>query len=152
MSTNADMNGGPDSRTDGSTERSAVRLSSQAERQDGSQAAARLLAMTARDTDHWRTQARQESDAMVADARKESAELVRAARDEAERLVASAREEAAQTTNDARVEAYRIRAETTALRERHDEDIARLEQVATDNREGLRKHLTEMLARVDEKA
>jgi len=52
-------------------------------------------------------------------------------------------------TNDARVEAYRVRQETTALRKRHDDDIARLEKVATEHRERLRHHLTEMLDRVD---
>jgi cell division septum initiation protein DivIVA len=105
---------------------------------DGSQAAARLLEMTARETDQWRSEARSEAAAIVA-----------GAREEAERLVASARDEAAQTTNEARVEAYRVREETTALRRRHDEDIARLEQVATEHRELLRHHLTEMLDRVD---
>jgi cell division septum initiation protein DivIVA len=105
---------------------------------DGSHAAARLLAMTARETDQWRSEARSEAAAIVA-----------GAREEAERLVASARDEAAQTTNEARVEAYRVREETTALRKRHDEDIARLEQVANEHRELLRHHLTEMLDRVD---
>ena len=116
---------------------------------DGSQAAARLLEMTARETDQWRSEARSEAAAIVAGAREEAAKLVRAAREEAEHLVTSARDEAAQTTNDARVEAYQVRQETTALRKRHDEDIARLQQVATEHRERLRHHLTEMLHRVD---
>jgi cell division septum initiation protein DivIVA len=153
MSTNADryddaysMTG---DRSEAGIERPTVRPSGADDGQDGS-AAARLLEMTARETDRWRSEARTESEATVAEARKESDELVRAARAEAERLVSSAREEAAQTTNDARVEAYRVREETTALRKRHDEDIARLEKVAADTREQLREHLTEMLARVED--
>jgi len=130
MSTNAERHGDPYSRTGdrsgAAIERPAVRPSGLDDGQDGS-AAARLLEMTARETDRWRSEARTESDATVADARKEAAELVRAAHAEADR----------------------VRQETTALRERHEEDIARLEQVATDTREQLRQHLTEMLARVD---
>jgi cell division septum initiation protein DivIVA len=114
-----------------------------------SPAAARLLAMTARETDQWRSEAKSEAAAVVAGAREEAAELVRAAREEAERLVASARDEAARTVNDARVEAHRVREETTAVRKRHDEHIAHLQQVATDHREQMRHHLTDMLDRVD---
>src|SRR5690349_16071835 len=94
--------------------------------QDAS-AAARLLEITARETDQWRADARSEAASIVAAARTESDGLVRAAREEAERLVSAAQEEAARTTNDARVEAYRVREETSAVRRRHDEDIARLE-------------------------
>ncbi|MDH2416286.1 hypothetical protein [Nocardioides sp. CER19] len=114
-----------------------------------SQAAARLLEITARETDQWRSDARSEAAAIVADARNEAAAIVRAAREESERLVSSARDKGAEMTNEARVEAYRVRQETTALRKRHEEDVARLEQVATEHREGLRQHLTEMLGRVD---
>ncbi|KQW48966.1 hypothetical protein ASC77_09635 [Nocardioides sp. Root1257] len=117
--------------------------------QDGSQAAARLLAMTARETDQWRSEARDEAASIVAAAREESAELVRAAKAEAERLVSSARETAAQTTNDARVEEYRVREATTELRNRVNEEVAQLQQMATQHREQLRQHLTEMLDRVD---
>jgi cell division septum initiation protein DivIVA len=74
---------------------------------------------------------------------------VAAARDEAGRLVASARDEAARALEDARVEAYRVRAEATAARQRHDEEIARLDRVATEHRERLRQHLNEMLDRVE---
>lgn len=112
MSLNTDMHGARGETPDG---------------EDGSPSAARLLEMTARETDRWRSEARDES-----------AAIVQAARDEAERLVAAARKEAEQTTNDARVEAYRVRESTT-----------RLEQVETDTRERLRQHLTDMLAQVD---
>lgn len=152
MSINADRYGDPYSRIDGragnDTGRRVAPPSGPDDGQDGSPAAARLLEMTARDTDQWRSEARSEAATIVAEARKESAELVRAARGQAERLVTAARDEAAKATNDARVEAYRIREETTALRKRHEEDIARLQQVATAHREGLRQHLTEMLDRV----
>ena len=116
---------------------------------NSSSAAARLLAMTAHETDQWRSEAKSEAAAVVAGAREECAKLVRAAREEAERLVASARDEAAQTVNDARVEAYRVREETTAVRKRHDEDIAHLQQVATNHIEQLRHHLADMLDRVN---
>ena len=155
MSINADLDGGssstPDDRTgaDASVESPTTLPNGTGDGKDGSLTAARLLEMTARDTDRWRSEAKTESEAIVANAREESAEMVRAAREEAERLVTSAREEAAQTTNDARVEAHRVREETTALRKQHDEDVAQLERVATENREQLRQHLTEMLARVD---
>ena len=105
---------------------------------DPSPSAARLLEMTARETDQWRSDARIEAAGIVADARDESARLLRAAREEAERLVSTARDEAAQATNDARVEAYRVR-----------QEIAGLQQVATEHRERLRLHLTEMLDRVE---
>ncbi|GCD91485.1 hypothetical protein [Nocardioides sp. LS1] len=116
---------------------------------DSSPAAARLLEMTARETDQWRSEARSEAATIVAGARDEAAELVRAAREEAEALVASARKEAAQTLRDARAEASRVQKETTASRERHEGVIADLQQAATEHREKLREHLTDMLDRVD---
>jgi vacuolar-type H+-ATPase subunit H len=141
------------------------------EGQDSSQAAARLLEMTARETDRWRAEAkdeaaatvasardeaattlagaRDEAGATVAAARQEAAELVRAAREEADRLVTAAREQAEQTVNDARVEAYRVREQTTAVREQHDEDVARLQQLASEHREKMRHHLTAMLDQVE---
>ena len=79
-------------------------------------AAARLLEMTARETDQWR-----------ADARSEAEAIVREARAEAERVV-----------GEARVEAYRVR-----------QEVARLEELATEHRDGMRRHLTEMLEQVD---
>jgi cell division septum initiation protein DivIVA len=153
MSINADEHGEPYSRTDAHTgpdiTHPGAPPSLPNEIQNGSLAAARLLEITARDTDRWRSEAQTESDAIVAEARKESAEIVRTARDEAERLVATARDEAAQTTDDARFEAYRMREETSALRKGYDEEIARLEEIATANRARLRQHLTEMLDRVE---
>jgi cell division septum initiation protein DivIVA len=116
---------------------------------DASSAAARLLEKTARETDQWREDARAEAAATLSAARDEAAQVVRAAREEAERLVAAAREEADRAVNDARVEAYRVREQTNAARQGHEEDIARLQQVATQHRERLRQHLTEMLGQVD---
>ena len=97
------------------------------EANDPSAAAARLLAITARDTDQWRAEARTEADAVVAAAREEAAEIVRAAREEAERM-----------TNDARIETYRER-----------EKAAKIKQTADEHREQMRSHLTEMLQRVE---
>ena len=130
------------------------------EGQDSSQAAARLLEMTARETDRWRAEAKEEAAAAVAagrdeaastvaTARQEAAELVRAAREEADRLVTAAREQAEQTVNDARVEAYRVREQTTEVRKKHDADVARLQQLASEHREKMRHHLTAMLDQVE---
>jgi cell division septum initiation protein DivIVA len=127
---------------------------------EASSSAVRLLEMTARDTEQWRSEARSEAEAVVAAAREEAAtvvtearataaKLVRDAREEAERLQESARSEAAETVNDARVEAYRVREETTGLRKRHDEEIAHLQQVASEHKEQLRRHLTDMLEQVE---
>lgn len=95
--------------------------------QDPSAAAARLLAITARDTDQWRAEARSEADAVVAAARQEAADIVRAAREQADKL-----------TNDARVETYREREKAT-----------KIQQLASAHREQLATHLNEMLARVE---
>lgn len=116
---------------------------------DGSQAAARLLEMTAREIDQWRAEAKQEAAGIVSAASDEAAAVVRAAREEAGRLVAAAQEQAAQAVDDARVEAYRVREESTAERRRQDEEIARLQQVATEHRQRLRHHLNDMLDQVD---
>ncbi|GAB7007203.1 hypothetical protein JCM18899A_46780 [Nocardioides sp. AN3] len=144
---------GTDGEAPGDTARDAVPLhEAEAARVDGShasQAAARLLELTARETEQWCSEARREAAAIVAGARDETAELVRAARQEAERLVSSAREEAARTTNEARAEASRVREETSVIRKRHDEEVARLQQVATEVRQRLRHDLTAMLDQVD---
>jgi cell division septum initiation protein DivIVA len=92
-----------------------------------SPSAARLLEMTARDTDQWRS-----------DARAEAAEIVAAARDEADALVRSAQREAADLVEAARLEA--ARAET---------EVARLQQVAADHAQHLRHHLNDVLDRLD---
>lgn len=154
MTINADRYGDPYAVSGGSSGDEGERAPTPSEDTTGasaeSPAAARLLEMTARETDQWRAEARNEADALVAAAREESAVLVRAARAEAERVMREAREQAAQTTNDARVEAYRVREETAAARRRHDEDVAHLEEVATQHRERLRRHLVEMLDQVDD--
>jgi cell division septum initiation protein DivIVA len=111
--------------------------------------AARLLAMTARETDQWRAEARIEADAVVSEAREEAARLVRAAKAEVEGVASKAREEAAQIVNDARVEAYRVREQTTESRKRLDEEIATLTQQAADLKAQLRRHLTDLLDRVE---
>lgn len=112
-------------------------------------AAARLLEMTARETDRWRAEAKDEAAAVVAGGHDEAAGLVRTAREEADRLVAAAREEAARILDDARVEARRAHDEAVAARAHHEEDVARLERLASDHREHLRRHLTQMLDQVD---
>jgi cell division septum initiation protein DivIVA len=153
MSINAGRYGDPYSAPDSSTGddvgRPLTPLGGPDDAPEGSPAAVRLLEMTARETDQWRADARSESAAIVAAARKEAEDLVRAAREQADRLLTSAREEAAQTANDARVEAYQVREETSAARTRHEEDVARLQEVASEHRQRLRRHLTEMLDRVD---
>lgn len=153
MSSNADTYDEPNSSNvdgaDASTTRPGVRPGGPADGQDGSLAAIRLLEMTARDTDRWRSEARTEAAALVAEAREESAELVRVARDEAARTLTSAREEADRTTATARDEASQVQEESAALRKRHDEDVKHLEQMALDHKTRLRAHLTEMLAQVD---
>ena len=152
MSINADTYGDPYSEsgsTTGDGGRPPTRLNGSGDGSDGSHAAARLLEMTARETDQWRADARSEAAVIVTAARTESAEIVRAAREEAERLVTAAREEAERTAHDARVEAHQVREETSAARRHHDEEIARLRETATEHREQLRRHLTDMLDRVD---
>jgi len=153
MSINAHGYGDPDSGTGGDTGNGTARPAAPRrdpeDVPDSSSAAARLLEMTAHETDQWRAEAKSEAAAIVAGAREEATTIVRAAGEEAERLVASARDEAAQTVNDARDEAHRVREATTAVRKRHDEDIAHLQQLATEHREQLRHHLTDMLDRID---
>lgn len=116
---------------------------------EASLASARLMEMAARDTDRWRAEARDEADALVADARREADRMLHDARAEAARLVKSARQEADQTLRSAEVEASKVREETTAVRQRHDADLARLRQLASDHRNKLRGHLSAMLERVE---
>jgi cell division septum initiation protein DivIVA len=152
MSLNADRYGDPYSPTGGTAGDATGRPpapSGTDEGATGSVSAARLLEITARETDQWRSEARGEAATIVEEARREAAELVRAARAEAERVVTKAQEESAQATNGARVEAYRVREETTAVRRRHEEEVARLQQAATEHRELMRNHLTAMLEQVD---
>lgn len=83
---------------------------------DTSQAAARLLEMTARETDQWRADARREAAVIVAAARTEAADLVRAAHEEADR----AREEVAQLQEMATVHRDQLRRHLTAMLDRVD--------------------------------
>ena len=136
MSIDADQYGDSYSRTGDSKD--APRTEAPSSGRDASAAAARLLEVTARETEQWRSEARNEAAAIVA-----------RARDEADRLVGSARDQATQITGEARAEAARVREETAALRQRHEQEIARLEQVATEQRELLGRHLTDLLDRVN---
>ena len=90
-------------------------------------AAVRLLEMTARETDQWRSDARAEASEIVAGARDEAGELVRAAQREADQIREAAR---------------------VAMGEAETE-VARLQQVAADHSQALRRHLTGMLERID---
>jgi cell division septum initiation protein DivIVA len=144
MNTNADEYVDPSSTMGGD-----ARPRGKARGSDGPQAAARLLEITARETEQWRSEAESEAVAIVAGARDEAARRVGAAREGAERLVAAAREESARISNEARIEAARVRDETAKARKRHDEEVARLQQIATEHRERLRQHLTVMLGQVD---
>ena len=94
---------------------------------NGQPSAARLLEMTARETDQWRSDALAEATEIVAAARDEAGALVRAAQREADAVRESARVATAQ-------------AET---------EVARIEQVAADHSQHLRRHLTDMLERLD---
>jgi cell division septum initiation protein DivIVA len=148
MNTSEHIFGFPQPDADGG-QRDAGGAPSAPDRTDDSRAAARLLEMTAREIDRWRSEAEQEAAGIVAAGRDEAAGLVQAAREEAERLVGSARDEAARTVNDARAEAYQVRQEATAAREQHDAEIARLQGVEAEHRQRLRQHLTDMLGQVD---
>ena len=154
MSINAHLHG------DGVSPVPASPSASSDDQPDSSQTAARMLEKIANETDQWRSDAKDEAAAIVAGARAEAEKLVQAARDEAGRLVASARaeadglvasarNEATQTVDSARAEAHRVQEETRAVRSRHDEAVAQLQQLTTDHRTRLRSHLTEMLGRVD---
>ncbi|GAB7004665.1 hypothetical protein JCM18899A_21380 [Nocardioides sp. AN3] len=153
MSINVDGPGDPSTSGGGDTHGdTAPPDGPEATHDDGSHAshaAARLLELTARETEQWRSDARNDAATIVARAREEAAELVRAARTEADRLASSARAESTHMTNEAREEASRLREETTALRGRHEEEVARLQQAATELRGRLRHQLTEMLDQVD---
>lgn len=94
---------------------------------NGEPSAARLLEMTARETEQWRSDALAEATEIVAAAREEAGALVRAAQREADAMRESARVTIAQ-------------AET---------EVARIQQVAADHSQHLRRHLNEMLERID---
>lgn len=100
--------------------------------------AARLLEMTARETDQWRS-----------DARAEAAEVVASARQEAETLLRTAQREATSLVEEARTEAEGVRAESDRQRAESEAAVARLEQIATEHEARLRRHFTDMLEQLD---
>jgi cell division septum initiation protein DivIVA len=114
-----------------------------------SPSAARLLEMTARDTDQWRSDARAEAAETVAAAQQEAEALVRSAQREAAGMVEAARLEAARTLDEARATADGVQAESERLRTRAETEVARLEQVAADHAQHLRRHLNDVLGRLD---
>lgn len=105
---------------------------------DAAHTAAHLLEMAARDAELWLTEARGEA-----------AQVREVAREEAARLVATARAEAEALLDSARTESQRVREELEAARRHQEGRVAELERLATENREHLRQHLTDMLGRVD---
>ena len=100
--------------------------------------AARLLDMTARETDRWRSEARAEA-----------AEIVASARQEAETLLRTARSEATSMVEGARAEAEGVRAASERQRAGAEAEVARLEQVAADHEDRLRRHFREMLEQLE---
>jgi len=114
-----------------------------------SPSAARLLEMTARDTDQWRSDARAEAARLVAAAQDEADALVRSAQGEATSLVEAARREAARMVDEARATADGVQAESEKQRTRGEREVARLQQVAADHTQHLRRHLNDMLDRLD---
>lgn len=115
----------------------------------GSPSAARLLELTARETDQWRADAKEEAAAIVAAAHEEADELVRAAQRESERLLEDARLEAARTLDEARTTAEDERARTEAQRTQSAAEVERLQQVAAEHSDHLRQHLNDVLGRLD---
>ncbi|MBD3924360.1 hypothetical protein IEZ26_07010 [Nocardioides cavernae] len=105
--------------------------------------------MTARDTDQWRSDARAEAAKIVAAARDEADALVRSAQGEATGMVEAARLEAARTVDEARATADGVQAESEKQRTRGETEVARLQQVAADHAQHLRRHLSDMLDRLD---
>jgi hypothetical protein len=114
-----------------------------------SPSAARLLEMTARDTDQWRSDARAEAAEIVAAAREEADRLLRTAQREAGSMVDAARVEAERTVDEARATADGVRAESEKQRTQGETEVARLQQVAADHTQHLRQHLNDMLDRLD---
>jgi hypothetical protein len=105
---------------------------------DTAHQAAHLLEMAARDAELW-----------LSEAKGEAAQVREVAREEAAQLVASARAEAEQLLVSARTEAEQVRAELEATKRHHEGRLAELERLATENRDHLRQHLSDMLGRVD---
>ncbi|MFC7724277.1 hypothetical protein ACFQW6_04110 [Nocardioides sp. GCM10028917] len=114
-----------------------------------SPSAARLLEMTARDTDQWRSDARAEAAQIVAAAREEAGALVGSAQREVERMIDAARREAARTVGEAQATAEDVRTKTEEQRAHGETEVARLQQLAADHAQDLRRHLNDMLDRLD---
>jgi F0F1-type ATP synthase membrane subunit b/b' len=114
-----------------------------------SPSAARLLEMTARDTDRWRSDARAEAAEVVASARHEAETLLRTAQREAANMVETARVDAARTGEEAQAAADGVRAEAEKQRAEAEAEVARLQQVAHDHAQHLREHLNDVLGRLD---
>lgn len=110
-----------------------------------SPSAARLLELTARDTDRWRSEAKAEAAAIVAAAREEAQALVRAAQREADSHVEASRLEADRTLDEAKAAAEQVRVEAARQRIREETEVARLQQVAADHAQHLRQHLNDVL-------
>jgi hypothetical protein len=75
-------------------------------------AAARLLEITARETDQWRSDARAEATAIVATARDGAHALLQATRENAQTVIEAARLEAARTVEEGRPTAEEVRTRT----------------------------------------
>jgi cell division septum initiation protein DivIVA len=114
-----------------------------------SPSAARLLEMTARDTDRWRSDARAEAAAIVAAAREEADALVHSAQREVERMVDAARREAARTVGEAQATAEDVRTRLEEQRTQGETEVARLQQLAADHAQHLRRHVNDVLDRLD---
>lgn len=114
-----------------------------------SPSAVRLLEMTARDTDQWRSEARAEAAEIVAAAREEAQALVRSAQREAERFVEASRLEAERTVDEAKAAAEGVRVEVARRRMRKETEVARLQRVAADHAQHLRQHLNDVLDSLD---
>lgn len=111
--------------------------------------AARLLEMTARETDQWRSDARAEATGIVATARSEADALVQAARKDAETMIEAAQLEAARTLTEAQTSAEEVRKKTEHDRRRAEVEVADLHHLASDHVQHLRRHLNDMLARLE---
>ena len=114
-----------------------------------SPSAARLLEMTARDTDPWRSDARAEAAQIVAAAQEEAGALVGSAQREVERMIDAARREAARTVGEAQAAAEDVRTKTEEQRTLGETEVARLQQLAADHAQHLRRHLDDMRDRLD---
>ena len=74
---------------------------------------------------------------------------MRSAQGEATSMVEAARREAARTVDEARATADGVQAESEKQRTRGETEVARLQQVAADHTQHLRRHLNDMLDRLD---